>query len=237
MERTLNAIRIENLTVGYDGNILFKDYNLTLPGSGCVCFFGASGSGKTTLLRVIAGMKKPLAGSVSFEWQSEKPAPQDSVRIREERTAAAIACVFQEDRLIPWLTALENVAFVIRSKSPKTKKADETAGKCLEAVGLEDAAGQYPRQLSGGMKQRVNIARALAFDAPVILLDEPFKGLDDAIKEKIIRLFLDLKKERLILLVTHDKEDAAVLADRIVPIGGKQAIRQDLQDPDSSELP
>ncbi len=227
MDQTLTGIRIENLAAAYDGKVLFEHFNLTLPGTGCISFFGVSGSGKTTLLRVIAGMKRPLAGKVAFEWQSEKRMPQDFVRIREEKELPAIACVFQEDRLIPWLTALENVAFVIRPKNPKTEAPEKIAGSCLEAVDLAESAGLYPYQLSGGMKQRVNIARALAFDAPLILLDEPFKGLDDAVKEKIIRLFLDLKKERLILLVTHDKEDAALLADRIVPIGQTKEIRAD----------
>lgn len=185
------GIKIENLTAEYNGVVILKNLNFTLPAKGCVCFFGPSGSGKTTLLQIIAGLKKPLNGMVCMDYPK-------------------ISYVFQENRLIPWLTALDNVSIVCESP--------EIAVEWLEKVGLEDDSGKYPTQLSGGMKQRVNIARALAYDAPVILLDEPFKGLDDTIKSRIIDLFNEMKKDRLLILVTHDQNDVRLLADQIFNI-------------------
>lgn len=250
MKNGVLSIRIENLTVKYQETLVLDHFNLTLPPRGCVCFFGLSGSGKTTLLRTIAGLKNPSSGEILVEWTkldgnltgnptANPPGNTQRYGDRMENGMPRMAYVFQENRLIPWLTALENVALVLLNKDlvnkgeaygivekmevhgdDKKGKANETAKKWLTKVGLEDALEKYPSQLSGGMRQRVNIARALAFDAPVILLDEPFKELDDTIKSQIISIFLELKKDRLILLVTHDKEDARLLADRTVPISG-----------------
>ncbi len=207
MRNGVLSIRIENLTVKYQATPVLDHFSLTLPSTGCVCFFGPSGSGKTTLLQAIAGLIKPSEGKVLLQWTDPDPALH------------RISYVFQENRLVPWLTALENVSLVLLDVDPAERvEANETAKKCLADVGLEDALDKYPSQLSGGMRQRVNIARALAFDAPVVLLDEPFKELDDTIKSQIIALFMEMKKDRLILLVTHDKEDASLLADRIIPV-------------------
>lgn len=192
-------LQIEDLSIGYEGEILLEHFNLNLPARGCICLFGPSGCGKTTLLQTIAGLKAPLSGALRAE-----PMP-------------GISYVFQEDRLIPWLSALENVKLVIENKYPEQEKmAVETAKGWLDKMEIGDAADKYPNELSGGMKQRVNLARAFAYNAPVILLDEPFKGLDDEMKMKIIRILMEQKKEKLLILVTHDKEDAQFLADRIV---------------------
>ncbi len=200
MRTDMQPIRIENLTVKYQDKVVLDNLSLTLPPRGCVCFFGPSGSGKTTLLRAIAGLVKPAAGKISI-------------------LKTKMAYVFQENRLIPWLTAQENVALVLGSyESARKDAAFETAKKGLVRVGLGDALDKFPSQLSGGMRQRVNLARALAFDAPILLLDEPFKELDETIKARIITLFQELKKDRLLLLVTHDKEDARLLADQMIYI-------------------
>lgn len=200
MKTDMQPIRIENLTVKYQDKVVLDNLSLTLPPRGCVCFFGPSGSGKTTLLRAIAGLTKPAAGKISMQ-------------------KTKMAYVFQENRLIPWLTAQGNVALVLGNDVHTGKdSASETAKKWLNRVGLGDALDKFPSQLSGGMRQRVNLARALAFDAPVLLLDEPFKELDETIKAQIITLFQELKKDRLLLLVTHDKEDARLLADQMVYI-------------------
>lgn len=207
MNNGFDAIKIRNLAVAYQETVIINHFDLTLPSKGCVCFYGPSGCGKTTLLQTIAGLKKPSAGSIRTQWTLSN----------EDNIMPRTAYVFQEDRLIPWLTALENVSFVL-PKEATLKIKIETAKKWLAAVGLQDAYDKYPAQLSGGMKQRVNIARALAFDAPVILMDEPFKGLDDAIKGQIIGILQELKKSKLLLLVTHDKEDASLLAEQTIMI-------------------
>jgi NitT/TauT family transport system ATP-binding protein len=227
----LKSVTIRNLTAAYREDVILDHFNATLPSAGCVCFRGPSGSGKTTLLHTIAGLKKPLAGEVVLQWEQIQENPHhaadtgSSVKTcnvsdipRTGKPVFPIAYVFQEDRLIPWLTVLENVSFVIRKEDAKTPDPSEKARYWLEKTGLGDSLDKYPQQLSGGMKQRVNIARALVFDAPLILLDEPFKGLDDAIKDQIIELLLELKKDRLILLVTHDEEDAKILADQVIPV-------------------
>jgi len=237
MNNEFKEIKIENLTANYFEANVFENFNATLPAKGCVCFFGPSGCGKTTLLQIIAGLKAPLSGIVYAENNKQEfidntksnnmkaltilsksseinkkknflfNISQIGNRENQNKNLLKIAYVFQEDRLIPWLTALENVSLI----TPKN-----SAMIWLEKVGLPGEESKYPSQLSGGMKQRVNIARALAFDAPVILLDEPFKGLDDAAKLQIIEILNELKKDRLLLLVTHDQEDISLLADNTI---------------------
>lgn len=217
MNQEFETIKIENLAVAYQEIVIFNHFNLTLPSKGCVCFYGPSGCGKTSLLQTIAGLKKPIAGSINTQWTLAKVENSMSKTTKENKVLPKTAYVFQEDRLIPWLTALENVSIVL-PKEKSIQQKIETAKKWLMAVGLQDALDKYPAQLSGGMKQRVNIARALAFDAPIVLMDEPFKGLDDAIKGQIIGMLQELKKNKLLLLVTHDKEDASQLADQTIMI-------------------
>jgi len=191
MDCKTDVIEIMNLAAEYNGKVIFENLNFSLPVTGCVCFFGPSGSGKTTLLQIIAGLKKPSDGQICIGHPK-------------------ISYVFQENRLVPWRASLENVSIAAASKN--------IASDGLCNVGLEDDTGKYPSQLSGGMKQRVNIARALAYDADVILLDEPFKGLDDVVKSKIIGIFNEMKKTKLLILVTHDQEDVSILADQIINI-------------------
>jgi len=199
-----------------------EKFSETLPDKGCICFFGVSGVGKTTLLDTIAGLKKPASGSVYSV---------DSKGMHCKM--ARLAYVFQEDRLLPWLSAVDNVRLVLyggrKNKTKGTSQKQNTtkdytditntnALRYLEMTGLKDAAQKFPFELSGGMKQRVNIARALAFDSKILLLDEPFKGLDMEVKHKIIDVLNDYKKTGLILLVTHDKDDIEALADRVVEL-------------------
>jgi ABC-type nitrate/sulfonate/bicarbonate transport system ATPase subunit len=182
-----------------------ENFHEVLPDRGCVCFFGVSGVGKTTLLDTIADLKNPASGSVYSADSNGKHCK-----------LARLAYVFQEDRLLPWLSAVDNVALVLYEKNKM--KAKEEALRYLEMTGLKDASGKFPDELSGGMKQRVNISRALAFDSKILLLDEPFKGLDMVMKHEIIAVLNDYKKTGLILLVTHDKEDIEALADRVVEL-------------------
>ena len=169
------GIRITDLFFAYGENQLYGGLNLSLPDCGVYALTGASGCGKTTLLRLMAGLERPKSGSVEVDGR--------------------ISAVFQEDRLLPWLTALENVSVVSDT---------ETAERMLAAVGLANDVHRFPRQLSGGMCRRVAIARALAYGGDVLLLDEPFNGIDREAAQHIIAQLTAFRDTRLIVLVTHD---------------------------------
>lgn len=191
-------IILDNISFSYGEQKILDSFYAELPGIGCVCFSGPSGCGKTTLFQIIAGLIKPNAGRVYAEgmlWPS-------------------LSYVFQDDRLLPWLSAVQNVEVAIRNKPQQAK--NEIAAKLLAQLGLSEASDKYPEELSGGMKQRVNIARALAFDARIVLLDEPFKGLDEDSRNIVKDIIRGLKAETLVLLITHDRADSDDLADTVI---------------------
>ena len=161
---------------------------LTVPDGGHIALMGPSGCGKTTLLRVLAGLQAPNSGTVRVE-------------------PGRMACVFQEPRLLPWRTAAENVNAVLSDRAQTMPQALIW----LERLELADARDQYPAALSGGMQQRVAIARALAYDAPVLLLDEPFRALDAALRARVTALIADAAREKTLVLATHDASDADAL--------------------------
>ncbi len=175
-------IETRDLTVTYDGRTVLREVDRPVPDGGHIALMGPSGCGKTTLLRVLAGLQTPDAGTVRVE-------------------PGRMACVFQEPRLLPWRTAAENVNAVLSDR----------AQAWLERLELGDACDQYPAALSGGMQQRVAIARALAYDAPVLLLDEPFRGLDAALRARVTALIADAAADKTLVLATHDAADAAAL--------------------------
>lgn len=160
-------------------------FSLVLADGERACLLGPSGGGKSTLLNIIAGVVKPDSGEIQCSYRR-------------------IAYVFQEYRLLPWLTAEENITAVSGCTADKAREL-------LEAMELGAEGQTYPDSLSGGMKQRVNIARALAFDAELLLLDEPFKGLDAALRERIITRVTEYHKGRSLLLVTHDRAECDLM--------------------------
>ena len=171
-------LTVEHLTKRFDGVPVLTDFSCVFPETGIVAIAGPSGYGKTTLLRCIAGLEKPDGGVISG-------------------VPERIAYCFQEDRLLPWRTALGNLEAVLG----KRRRAEALGW--LERVGLADAADKYPSELSGGMRSRVAFARALAFDAPLLLLDEPFHALDDATRADMESLLAEKSRGKLVLLVTH----------------------------------
>lgn len=171
-------LTVQHLTKSFDGVPVLSDFSCAFPDSGIVYIVGPSGQGKTTLLRCIAGLEKPESGEV--------------LGVPER-----IAYCFQEDRLLPWRTALGNLEAVLG------RRRREECLRWLALVGLSDARDKYPNELSGGMRSRVAFARALAFDAPLLLLDEPFHALDDATRSAMEELLLRETAGRLVLLVTH----------------------------------
>ncbi len=178
-------IQLKKVSFSYGATPILQNLSVTLPQQGVVGFSGPSGCGKTTLLRILAGLEQPQSGTLS----------------RPEN--CRLSMVFQEDRLLPWLTAEENVRLVCEAQPHR-------AAECLQAVGLSEAAHHYPDQLSGGMKRRVALARAMAADGDILILDEPFTGLDTALQEEIAALLREQFKDKLILLVTHGAEEFAL---------------------------
>lgn len=195
-------IELDRITLSYGKQSVLKDQDLTVSAGERIALMGPSGCGKTSLLRLIAGLTKPKAGSIS---------------IHTER----ISYLFQEPRLFPWYTAEDNICAVL-SKGSERKP---TAKKWLEAVGLTDAADKYPAALSGGMQQRVSLARALAYNGDILLLDEPLKGLDADTKADMIRLLQLHTAGKTLLLATHDPEEARALTDTIYSYRDKTFIQ------------
>lgn len=171
-----------------------------------VCLLGPSGSGKTTLFKIAAGLIEPDNGNV------QKP-----LRIRK-------GYVFQEPRLLPWKTVAANINFIQQNYLPASR-AKMIREKLLELIGLKDFKESYPSQLSGGMKQRLEIVKALSIQPELLLLDEPFKSIDTRTKMNLQQMILRFwEKNKLgILLITHDPEEAVLMADRIYVLSQKPA--------------
>ena len=191
-------LKLENLTVRYGKQVVIDGLTATLPEHGVLALTGTSGIGKTTLLNVLAGLKSPYRGSVVS-------------------TYSRPTYIFQEPRLFPWMTALENVAVVCKDQ--------EKARRLLSGLFTEpDIGNKYPSELSGGMKQRVAIARALAYDSDLLLMDEPFKGLDPETRERVSRFVFVEARGKTVLMVTHDREDLQY-ADYVLQMEGSPTCR------------
>ena len=171
-----------------------------------VALIGPSGCGKTTALRVAMGLDPASGGRVTVDGREVKGCGHDR------------GMVFQHAELLPWLNALQNVMFGLEMKGVRGAALRATARQYLDLVGLTDSANRRPHQLSGGMKQRVGIARALAIDPKVLLMDEPFGALDAQTREGMQAELLDIhaRTRKTILFVTHDLDEAVLIADRIV---------------------
>ena len=184
-------LKLTAVSYSYGNQSVLKSKDLLLNPGERIAIMGPSGCGKTTLLGLALGVLKPGAGQV-------------------ENTFRKTVAVFQEPRLLPWRTALENVNLVLGDG----KATQERAEYYLRQVQLGDAVNKYPRELSGGMQQRVSVARALAAEGDLLVLDEPFKAMDEALRDQIIALVSQTKGA--VLLVTHDAAEAEALGCRII---------------------
>ncbi|MBY5893074.1 ABC transporter ATP-binding protein [Rhizobium leguminosarum] len=211
---------------------VLRDVNLHVRSGESLAIVGASGSGKTTLLRVLAGLEDSDTGEVLVDGQA----------IRGVGTERAV--IFQEPRLLPWLTVLDNVAFGLETSGLSREQARGRARHYVKLVGLQQFEAAYPRQLSGGMAQRVGIARALAVQPEILLLDEPLGALDAMTKigmqQELARIWRD--EDVTTILVTHDLEEAIYLADRILILprekgGEPRLIEIDLPRPRDRSAP
>lgn len=203
--------------------VVLDDLNFTLYENEIVALLGKSGAGKSTLLRIIAGLSKPSSGQVIYRGQPVTKPVQ------------GIAMVFQNFALLPWLTVLQNVELGLEALGVDRVQRRKRALKAIDTIGLDGFESAYPKELSGGMRQRVGIARALVVDPELLLMDEPFSALDVLTSENLKSDLLDLwltKRARTkgMLFVTHNIEEAAYMADRIIIFSSDPGrIRADLK--------
>ena len=205
---TDQLVKVERLSKRYGDAVVFDDVNFTVAQGEFVCIIGHSGCGKTTILNVLAGLEAQSGGHV---FMAEREVAGPSL----ER-----GVVFQGHALMPWLTVRKNIAFAVRSKWPDWSRAqvNEHVEKYVALVGLSGAIDKKPSALSGGMKQRVGIARAFAIEPRMLLLDEPFGALDaltrGTIQDELLRICAQTQQS--VFMITHDVDEAILLADRIL---------------------
>ena len=214
--------------------VALKDINLDIPQGQFVCLLGPSGCGKSTLLNAVAGFAPPSSGQIRADGKLVTgPGPERGM-------------VFQEYALFPWMTVEKNIAFGLEIKGMAQAQIDAKVEQLLQMLSLGDFKTRFPKDLSGGMRQRVAIARVLALDSPIMLMDEPFGALDALtrrnLQDELLRIWSELKKT--IIFVTHSIEEAIYLADRIVVMTYRPGtVKRDilvglprLRDPASAEF-
>jgi nitrate ABC transporter ATP-binding subunit len=196
----------KRFTVGDDEVEALAPVDLVIPKGEFACMIGASGCGKSTLLRIIAGFEEPTTGEVAIDGKPVTGPGSDR------------GMVFQDYALFPWMTVRQNISFGPRQRHLAREEIEKTTDEFVRMVGLERFADRYPNQLSGGMKQRVAIARVLANNANILLMDEPFGALDALTREQLQNELLQIWKRTGVttIFVTHSVEEAALLADRVL---------------------
>ena len=202
-----SIIEIEHLDFTYtEGQKVIEDFNLSIYDQELITIVGASGCGKSTLLNIIAGLLPPTHGLARINGQEiTQPGP--------DRTM-----VFQDDAVFPWYTVRQNVEYGLRVQMVPRQERDRLVDYYINLVGLNEAKDLFPRQLSGGMRKRVDVARAIATKPEVLLMDEPFAALDVLTKQRLQEEFLNIWSANrvTVVFVTHDLEEALYLSDRVV---------------------
>ena len=203
----MTAVQVTELVKEFDGGVRALDgVTFDVPKGELTSIIGPSGCGKTTTLKVVAGLAEPTSGTVEV----------NGVPVTEPGPDRAF--VFQDFALLPWATVLRNAAFGLELRGVPRKQREEAAREYVEKVGLSGFEDAYPHQLSGGMRQRVGLARALAVDAEILLMDEPFASVDEQIRrqfqEDLLHLLSDERKT--VIFVTHSIEEAVYVSDQIV---------------------
>jgi NitT/TauT family transport system ATP-binding protein len=216
-------MEVKGIDKTYDSGVeALKGVGLEIPRGRLSTFLGPSGCGKTTLLKIIAGLIPPSRGEVWVKGKKvDGPGPER-------------AFVFQDFALLPWANVLRNVAFGLELRGVPKEQRQEIALKHIAEVGLKSFESSYPHQLSGGMRQRVGLARALAVDADIILMDEPFSSVDEQTRRKFQEELLDLlkNKQKTVIFVTHSIEEAAYLSDQIVLLSPRPGTVSKIVHPD-----
>lgn len=207
----MSELIVSNVTLSYEGSNVIEDISIALHNNELVCLLGASGGGKTTLFNVISGLYTPDKGSVLLDGRDITGEP------------GHISYMLQKDLLLPYRTIEDNVALPLLIKGEKKKEAREKVIPYFEDFGLSGTEKKYPRQLSGGMRQRAALLRTYMFSRDVALLDEPFSALDTLTKAEMHKWYLAVmeKIQMSTLFITHDIDEAILLSDRIYILGGK----------------
>ena len=209
----------ESINVIYQESLIaLQNVSLDIPAAKLTAILGPSGCGKTTLLKVIAGLIKPTSGTVKVRGKKiEGPGPDR-------------ALVFQDFALLPWATVLQNVGFGLRARGIPKKEREETSLHYIKEVGLLGFEDKYPHQLSGGMRQRTGLARALTINSDILLMDEPFSAVDEQMRRKLQEDLLNLLKvqNKTVIFVTHSIEEAVYLADQVVILSGRPGSIADI---------
>jgi glycine betaine/proline transport system ATP-binding protein len=225
LERVQNGMSKQELRDEHGHVLGLRDINIDMPAGGIQVVMGLSGSGKSTLIRHINRLIEPTSGEViAGESDVVKMNHSELLRFRREKTAM----VFQKFALFPHYTILENAEYGLEVQGVPTKQRRERSMKWLERVGLKGYEDNYPNQLSGGMQQRVGLARALSNDAPILLMDEAFSALDPLIRSDMQSVLLDLQQEigKTIVFITHDLDEALRLGDKIAILRDGEVVQQ-----------
>ena len=199
------AVSTRNISKNYDEVEALKDLSLDFPRGQLTSLLGPSGCGKTTLLKIIAGLLEPTSGQVEVNGKPVTGPGHDR------------AFVFQDFALMPWATVMRNVAFGLELRRVAKSEREDIAARYIKEVGLTGFENSYPHELSGGMRQRVGLARALAVDSPVLLMDEPFSAVDEQTRRKFQEDLLSLveNENKTFIFVTHSIEEAVYVSDQI----------------------
>lgn len=212
----MENIVINNMSFAYEegGKLILKDISTEVKAGEFVCILGQSGCGKSTLLRLLAGLEKPTSGELLIGGE------------KIEGASLSRGVVFQDYGLFPWMTAGENIMLALRQRYPERTRQElrQTAINMIKEVGLEESVyKKFPKELSGGMKQRCAIAQAFSIDPPILLMDEPFGALDAVTRARLQDLVLELwaqgNPKKTVFFVTHDVDEAMLLANRILMLG------------------
>jgi NitT/TauT family transport system ATP-binding protein len=209
----MGSVTVKGVCKSFDDLEVIRDLNLKVADDEFVSFIGPSGCGKTTILRLIAGLEEPTEGEI-YEDDNLVEGPGSDRGV-----------VFQEFALFPWRTVIKNIEFGLEMKRIPKEKRREIALEFIDLVNLEGFEDAYPKELSGGMKQRVGIARALANDPDVLLMDEPFGSLDAQTRNIMQRELLRIwqKKSKTVIFVTHSVDEALYLSDRVIVLTARPA--------------
>ncbi len=203
-----DKIEIRNLSKVFPGRpdpvVALDSVSLSIPRGQFVCIVGPSGCGKTTLLRILAGLERQSYGELNV--------------LQEDRSKRINSMIFQEQSIFPWMTVRDNISYGLRMRGVDKKLAEPIVNDYIMKVGLSRFADSFPFQLSGGMKQRVSIARAFANDPEILLMDEPFAALDEQnkilLQEELLRIWDETRKT--VIFITHSIDEALVLSDRVI---------------------